>query len=128
MKRAPAWTFLRELSSTIRMLPAGARRSSRTTKPCYNSMGVYSSMGPNAAEPAAVIQKALCVLTGTQNVERWLGEVQLAELKHRSQALNEKLLETSIKLMSNATRDGALGELSTRMNSSAAWPIALSEV
>ena len=52
------------------------------------------------ARPAAckVIQRSLTILTGTQTVERWLGEVQLAEIKSRSNLLGNSVLETSVKL------------------------------
>jgi len=50
--------------------------------------------------PLAVqlIVKSLTVQCGTQTVERYLGEVRLAELKHRARALGAETLESSIKL------------------------------
>ncbi|CAE7692666.1 unnamed protein product [Symbiodinium sp. CCMP2592] len=50
--------------------------------------------------PLAVqlIIKALTVQCGTQSVERYLGEVRLAELKHRARALGADTLESSVKL------------------------------
>ena len=50
--------------------------------------------------PLAVglICKSLTAQTGTQSVERWLGEVRFAELKHRARALAEDTLESCVKL------------------------------
>ena len=48
--------------------------------------------------PLAVqlIVKSLTVQCGTQTVERYLGELRLAELKHRARALGGETLESSI--------------------------------
>ena len=53
-----------------------------------------------SARPLAVrvIVNSLSLLTGTQNVERFLGEVRLIELKHRARALGNAVLEASLKL------------------------------
>ena len=52
------------------------------------------------ARPLAVrvIINSLTLLTGTQNVERFLGQVRLIELKHRARALGNSVLEASLKL------------------------------
>ncbi|CAE7776247.1 unnamed protein product [Symbiodinium sp. CCMP2592] len=59
-------------------------------------MQTLQSLDPRqrSARPLAVrvIQKSLAILTGTQNVERFLGEVRLIELKHRARALGNEIL------------------------------------
>ena len=64
-----------------------------------------------SARPLAVrvIQKSLAILTGTQNVERFLGEVRLIELKHRARALGNEILESSLKLNTQTFQGRRLG-------------------
>ena len=53
-----------------------------------------------ARRPHAVklLQKALCILTGTNNVERWLHELSMQELKSRAHKMKAQVLEATIKL------------------------------
>ena len=53
-----------------------------------------------AVRPLALrcVNLSLVMQTGTQTVERFLGEVRLAELKHRSGALGPDSLDASLKL------------------------------
>ena len=76
---------------------------------CWINTALFWSMDPHIVgydtsarrdRPVAVglICKSLTAQTGTQSVERWLGEVRLAELKHRARALAENTLESCVKL------------------------------
>ena len=44
------------------------------------------------------IEKALCIQTGTQSVERFLGELAMTERKNRAQHLTDFNIESAIKL------------------------------
>ena len=57
-----------------------------------------------------VLQQALCMVAGTQTVERWLGEMKMAELKSRAHALNDSLLETCMKLNVQSFHGRRLGK------------------
>ena len=55
-----------------------------------------------------IVQKALCIQTGTQSVERFLGEVEMTERKNRQQHLTDHNLESSCKLNLQSLRGARL--------------------
>lgn len=65
-----------------------------------------------AGRPLALhcINVSLAMQTGTQTVERFLGEVKLTELKHRSGALGPEALDASLKLNTQCFTGRRLGK------------------
>ena len=55
-----------------------------------------------------IVQKALCIQTGTQSVERFLGEVEMTERKNRQQHLTDHNLESSCQLNLQSLRGARL--------------------